>query len=182
MANHYNKRSAVYGSLAYDLDALARERQLDDAGKLPQRPRPQAQQEAQPVRRQKTAARAAVQLSPAVLIGTVIVTAMVVALMLCYVKLTGISDNVSTIKRSISALEDEHIALLTEYEKTFDLASVKAAAEAAGMSKPTSGQIVYIDLSGADTAEVYAAGGSAALNGLTDKVSKAWAYAVEYFR
>ena len=33
----YNKRSAVYGSLAYDLDALARERQLDDAGKLPQR-------------------------------------------------------------------------------------------------------------------------------------------------
>ena len=76
----------------------------------------------------------------------------------------------------------EHIALLTEYEKTFDLASVKAAAEAAGMSKPTSGQIVYIDLSGADTAEVYAAGGSAALNGLTDKVSKAWAYAVEYFR
>ena len=164
----YNKRSAVYGSLAYDLDALARERQLDDAGKLPQRPRPQAQQD--------------VQLSPAVLIGTVIVTAMVVALMLCYVKLTGISDNVSTIKRSISALEDEHIALLTEYEKTFDLASVKAAAEAAGMSKPTSGQIVYIDLSGADTAEVYAAGGSAALNGLTDKVSKAWAYAVEYFR
>ena len=115
----YNKRSAVYGSLAYDLDALARERQLDDAGKLPQRPRPQAQQEAQPVRRQKAAARASVQLSPAVLIGTVIVTAMVVALMLCYVKLTGISDNVSTIKRSISALEDEHIALLTEYEKTF---------------------------------------------------------------
>ena len=179
MADHYNKRSAVYGSLAYDLDALARERQLDDAGKLPQRPRPQAQQEAQPVRRQKAAARASVQLSPAVLIGTVIVTAMVVVLMLCYVKLTGISDNVSTIKRSISALEDEHIALLTEYEKTFDLATVK---EAAGMSKPTSGQIVYIDLSGADTAEVYAAGGSAALNGLTDKVSKAWAYAVEYFR
>ena len=70
-------------------------------------------------------------LSPAVLIGTVIVTAMVVVLMLCYVKLTGISDNVSTIKRSISALEDEHIALLTEYEKTFDLATVKAAAEAA---------------------------------------------------
>ena len=97
-------------------------------------------------------------------------------------KLTGISDNVSTIKRQISALEDEHIALLTEYEKTFDLATVKTAAEAAGMSKPTSGQIVYIDLSGSDTAEVYAAGGSAALNGLTDKVSQAWAYAVEYFR
>lgn len=178
----YNRRSAVYGSLAYDLDALARERQLDDAGKLPQRPRPQTVQQAKPVRRQKAAAKAAVQVSPAVLIGTVVVAAMVVALMMCYVKLTGISDNVSTIKREISALEDEHVALLTEYEKTFDLATVKAAAEEAGMSKPTSGQIVYIDLSGADTAEVYAAGGSAALSGLTDKVAKAWAYAVEYFR
>ena len=123
----YNKRSAVYGSLAYDLDALARERQLDDAGKLPQRPHPQTQQEVQPVRRQKTAARAAVQLSPAVLIGTVIVTVMVVALMLCYVKLTGISDNVSTIKRQISALEDEHIALLTEYEAKLGFAAQHTA-------------------------------------------------------
>ena len=178
----YNKRSAVYGSLAYDLDALARERQLDDAGKLPQRPRPQAQQEAQPVRRQKAAARASVQLSPAVLIGTVIVTAMVVALMLCYVKLTGISDNVSSIKREISALEEQHIALLTEYERTFDLAAVKAAAEAAGMSKPSSGQIQYIDLSGADSVEVYAAGGAAALNGFTARVEDIWAYILEYFR
>ena len=180
MANY--RHGATYGSLAYDLDALAREKQLDEAGKLPQKKVRPAQPEVQPVQRRQSAARAAVRPSPVLLLGTVLVVGMVIALMLCYVKLTGISDNVSTIKRSISALEDEHIALLTEYEKTFDLASVKAAAEAAGMSKPTSGQIVYIDLSGADTAEVYAAGGSAALNGLTDKVSKAWAYAVEYFR
>ena len=180
MANY--RHGATYGSLAYDLDALAREKQLDEAGKLPQKKVRPAQPEVQPVQRRQSAARAAVRPSPVLLLGTVLVVGMVIALMLCYVKLTGISDNVSTIKRSISALEDEHIALLTEYEKTFDLATVKAAAEAAGMSKPTSGQIVYIDLSGADTAEVYAAGGSAALNGLTDKVSKAWAYAVEYFR
>ena len=54
-------------------------------------------------------------------------------------KLTGISDNVSSIKREISALEEEHVALLTAYERTFDLATVKAAAEAAGMSKPSGG-------------------------------------------
>lgn len=41
------------------------------------------------------------------------------------VKLTGISDNVSSIKRAISALEEEHVALLTTYERTFDLATVK---------------------------------------------------------
>ena len=177
MANY--RHGATYGSLAYDLDALAREKQLDEAGKLPQKKVRPAQPE---VQRRQSAARAAVRPSPVLLLGTVLVVGMVIALMLCYVKLTGISDNVSSIKRDISALEEEHVALLTAYERTFDLATVKAAAEAAGMSKPSSGQIQYIDLSGADSVEVYAAGGAAALNGFTEKAESLWAYVLEYFR
>lgn len=180
MANY--RHGATYGSLAYDLDALAREKQLDEAGKLPQKKVRLAQPEVQPVQRRQSAARAAVRPSPVLLLGTVLVVGMVIALMLCYVKLTGISDNVSSIKREISALEEEHVALLTAYERTFDLATVKAAAEAAGMSKPSSGQIQYIDLSGADSVEVYAAGGAAALNGFTEKAESLWAYVLEYFR
>lgn len=180
MANY--RYGATYGSLAYDLDALAREKQLDEAGKLPQKKVRPAQPEVQPVQRRQSAARAAVRPSPVLLLGTVLVVGMVIALMLCYVKLTGISDNVSSIKREISALEEEHVALLTAYERTFDLATVKAAAEAAGMSKPSSGQIQYIDLSGADSVEVYAAGGAAALNGFTEKAESLWAYVLEYFR
>lgn len=180
MANY--RHGATYGSLAYDLDALAREKQLDEAGKLPQKKVRPAQPEVQPVQRRQSAARAAVRPSPVLLLGTVLVVGMVIALMLCYVKLTGISDNVSSIKREISALEEEHVALLTAYERTFDLATVKAAAEATGMSKPSSGQIQYIDLSGADSVEVYAAGGAAALNGFTEKAESLWAYVLEYFR
>lgn len=180
MANYHH--GATYGSLAYDLDALAREKQLDEAGKLPQKKVRPAQPEVQPVQRRQSAARAAVRPSPVLLLGTVLVVGMVIALMLCYVKLTGISDNVSSIKREISALEEEHVALLTAYERTFDLATVKAAAEAAGMSKPSSGQIQYIDLSGADSVEVYAAGGAAALNGFTEKAESLWAYVLEYSR
>lgn len=180
MANY--RHGATYGSLAYDLDALAREKQLDEAGKLPQKKVRPAQPEVQPVQRRQSAARAAVRPSPVLLLGTVLVVGMVIALMLCYVKLTGISDNVSSIKREISALEEEHVALLTAYERTFDLATVKAAAEAAGMFKPSSGQIQYIDLSGADSVEVYAAGGAAALNGFTEKAESLWAYVLEYFR
>ena len=180
MANYHH--GATYGNLAYDLDALAREKQLDEAGKLPQKKVRPAQPEVQPVQRRQSAARTAVRPSPVLLLGTVLVVGMVIALMLCYVKLTGISDNVSSIKREISALEEEHVALLTAYERTFDLATVKAAAEAAGMSKPSSGQIQYIDLSGADSVEVYAAGGAAALNGFTEKAESLWAYVLEYFR
>ena len=83
MANY--RHGATYGSLAYDLDALAREKQLDEAGKLPQKKVRPAQPEVQPVQRRQSAARAAVRPSPVLLLGTVLVVGMVIALMLCYV-------------------------------------------------------------------------------------------------
>ena len=124
----------VYGSLAYDLDSLVRERQLEDAGEMR-------------------------QAGPSALLvgGIVMVTALVMVLLLGYVQLTTVSNHVVTIKNELATLEEEHVSLLTEYEKTFDLATIKAADEEAGRSKPTSGQIQYIDLSGADTAVVYGA-------------------------
>lgn len=179
MANY--RHGATYGSLAYDLDALARKSSWTRPESSPE--------EGTAGAAGGTAGTAAADRGtgrgaalPVLLLGTVLVVGMVIALMLCYVKLTGISDNVSSIKREISALEEEHVALLTAYERTFDLATVKAAAEAAGMSKPSSGQIQYIDLSGADSVEVYAAGGAAALNGFTEKAESLWAYVLEYFR
>ena len=115
-----------------------------------------------------------------IVFGVVVLLAMVVVLMLGYVTLTDVSGSVSSIKRQISDLDEQHVALLTEYEKTFDLATIKAAAEAAGMSKPTSGQIQYIDLSGSDSVTLYKAEGSA--GGLLDKAKDGWAYVLEYFR
>ena len=47
MASPYRK-NAVYGNLAYDLDALVRERQLEEAGKLPQKKQPAVQEHAPP--------------------------------------------------------------------------------------------------------------------------------------
>lgn len=133
MAQPYRK-NAVYGSLAYDLDALVRERQLEEAGKLPSKQQPSVQEK--PLSRRRPQARAAARPSPLVVGGVVVLLAMVVVLMLGYVTLTDVSGSVSSIKRQISDLDEQHVALLTEYEKTFDLATIKAAAEAAGMSNP----------------------------------------------
>ena len=140
----------VYGSLAYDLDTLARERQLEEAGEMPQRTA-QPERQPQPQTRRRPQAQAKARPSALTVGGIAAVCALVMVLLLGYVQLTAVSNNVSTIK----TLEDEHVALLTEYEKTFDLATIKAAAEEAGMSKPSAGQIQYIDLSGADSAVVY---------------------------
>ena len=142
----------IYGSLAYDLDTLARERQLEEAGEMPERsgaPQPKAQPRRHPQAQAKT------RPSPLLVGGIVLVCALVMVLLLGYVQLTVVSNDVVTIKDQLTTLQEEHVALVTEYEKTFDLATVKAAAEEAGMSKPTSGQVQYIDLSGSDTAVVY---------------------------
>lgn len=142
----------IYGSLAYDLDTLARERQLEEAGEMPERsgaPQPKAQPRRHPQAQAKT------RPSPLLVGGIVLVCALVMVLLFGYVQLTVVSNHVVTIKDQLTTLQEEHVALVTEYEKTFDLATIKAAAEEAGMSKPTSGQVQYIDLSGSDTAVVY---------------------------
>ena len=123
----------IYGSLAYDLDTLARERQLEEAGEMPERsgaPQPKAQPRRHPQAQAKT------RPSPLLVGGIVLVCALVMVLLLGYVQLTVVSNHVVTIKDQLATLQEEHVALVTEYEKTFDLATVKAAAEEAGMSKP----------------------------------------------
>ena len=59
------------------------------------------------------------------------------------------------LQSELSDLETQNVSLTAQYEQTFDLSTVKEAAEAAGMSKPSSSQIYYIDMSGADSAVVY---------------------------
>lgn len=119
----------VYGSLAYDLDTLARERQLEEAAK-PQRTA-QPERQPQPQTRRRPQAQAKARPSALTEGGIAAVCALVMVLLLGYVQLTAVSNNVSTIKKELATLEDEHVALLTEYEKTFDLATIKAAAEEA---------------------------------------------------
>lgn len=178
MAEQRRRTTMTYGSLAYDLDALVRERQLEEAASMPERrPAPEPRPQRRPHSAPKTQARPAVLL----LGGTAVVCALVMVLLLGYVQLTAVSSSVAGIKSELATLEEEHVALLTEYEKTFDLATIKAAAEEAGMSKPTAGQIQYIDLSGSDSAVVYSEAPGAvvkAASSLKSGAESLW----EYFR
>lgn len=171
--------TTTYGNLAYDLDNLVRQRNLEEAGKVreqerQERPRPQPRRQAEPQPRTKA--------SPIVVGGIVVLAAMVMLLIMGYVQLTTISGNVAELKSELAALDDQHVSLLTKYEQTFDLATVKETAEAAGMSKPTGAQIEYVDLSGADTAVVYQAGAGGLLSDVAERVEQGFAALVEYFR
>lgn len=177
MAKKYRvNESAVYGSLAYDLDALVLERQLEEAGAMPER-------RAEPVQRRRVEAQPKVKTRPSPLLamGVAAMCALVMVLLLGYVQLTTVGASISQMNNELSELETEHVALLTEYEKTFDLTTIKAVAEAEGMSKPTSGQIQYIDLSGNDSAVVYSGEPSVTARVFAD-VRHSAASVVEFFR
>ena len=167
----------TYGSLAYDLDALARERQLDDAGRIPEK-------KAQAAPAPKTAPRAKVKTRPNPLVvgGIAVLIGLVMVLMLGYVRLTKITTSVSAIKSRIDQMETEHVSLLTEYERTYDLATVKKVAEEAGMTKPSGGQIEYINISGGDSAEVYRNATDYAVRHLFTRMKASAGSVLEFFR
>ena len=62
MAQKYRHNgAATYGSLAYDLDALVRERQLEEAGTMPER---RVERKAEPVQRRRSETRAQAKHAP----------------------------------------------------------------------------------------------------------------------
>ena len=85
-------------------------------------------------------------------------------------------------KNQISELKVEQVALLTQYEQAFDLATVKEAAEAAGMTQPSDSQVYYIDLPGEDQAVSYGNEGASVLSRIFTSLGRGVYAVVEYFR
>ena len=139
----------VYGNLAYDLDTLASQRQLEEAA------RPERQSQPQQAPRHRTAARPRQRVSPLALCAVGALAAMAVVLVMGYIQLTIISDEVVSLQNQLEELQTENVTLTAQHEQMFDLATVKEVAEAAGMSKPSSSQITYLDLDSEDSAVVY---------------------------
>ena len=143
----------VNGSLAYDLDWAVRERELRHAGETPKYQERNIVKE-EPKVAPRVQVRERQQLSVASVAGFTAVIAMAVVLLMSYIQLTVVAADTVALKNELTALETEHVALAAEYEQMFDLATVREAAEAAGMSKPSASQICYLDLTGGDHAVV----------------------------
>lgn len=154
----YRNRRMVDGSSAYDLDWEVREWELTHAGEAarPQkRVYEQPKEKAEVRTREKAAVRPRQQVSVLTLASFGLILAMAVWMLTGYVQLTMLSAETVELKNELSTLETEHVTLTAQYERMFDLTSVKEAALAAGMSKPSSSQVYYIDLSEGDNAVVF---------------------------
>ena len=78
-----------------------------------------------------------------------------VMLLLSYVQLTTLAADTVALKSELTVLQAENVSLTAKHEQMFDMATVKEVAAAAGMAKPTSSQITYLDLDSEDSAVVY---------------------------
>ena len=150
---------STYGDLAYDLDYAEREYRLEHAGEEAKEPEKEAY--IRPAKKQQTQAKPAARpgvaprISPIMALSCLAVMAVLLMTVLGYITLDRVSRDIVSLKASVSELKQENIDLTTKHELTFDLSSVKAAAEAAGMSKPSSSQIYYLDLASEDQVAVY---------------------------
>ena len=178
--NQYNN-SLVYGNLAYDLDRAAREHDLHHAGEE----RREEQQVARPVPRTDVVARPLVREAQRVsllsVMGFAAVAVMAVMVLMSYVTLTQLSSDVVSLKKDLAALETENVMLTAEYQRIYDLSTVKEAAVAAGMAKPVSGQVYYMDLSSGDSAVVYQTERPNILSRLLTSMNHGVYAVVEYF-
>ena len=191
MADRRNRTrypGVVDGNLARKLDNQELERRLERSGQLDfdqqyrRRKESEAEQLARPPAQVKASVRPAQKVNKGAVLGFMAVAAMMMVLLLCYVKINAISRSIVQMKEEIKELQVERVSLLTQYEQKFDLASVKAAAEAAGMSPPSESQIYYIDLPGADQAVAHGSESGGVLDRFFASLGRDVYAAMEYFR
>lgn len=144
----------VSGNLAHSLDREVLEHDLRHAGELT-RPREEVREQPRVRSLEKVQVRERQHVSPVTVAGFVTVIALAVMVLMNYIQLTAISSDVVALQSELATLKTEHVTLTAQHEQMFDLDTVKEAAEAAGMTKPSNSQIFYIDLSGGDSAVVY---------------------------
>ncbi len=135
---------AVYGNVAYDLNAL-----------------PKREYEDQPNAERRTKARAYAVNQPASGIsffaaaGFVLFAVMMVFVLLARLQLTEISDETARIESRIADLSEVEARLKIEYEKTFNLTEIeKYATKKLGMIRQGSDSVTFLSMTNVDRAEI----------------------------
>lgn len=177
-AKELRYRHSVDGNLARELDWAVRERELRHAGEAPRHPSKEAERvyEAPHVR-----VRERQRVSAFSVLGTAAILGLALMVLLSYVQLTVLSSETVELKTQLETLETDNVILTAQYERMFDLATVRQAAEAAGMTKPSASQICYLDVSGGDTVEIYRQEEDGPLDRLRSFLSHGVYAVVEYF-
>ena len=176
-----NRRYPNYrqvGSGAYDGSAV---RQLEREEVL--QPRPQVRPRKRALSRPRVQVREAGRVSVFAVAGFFAVGVFAVLLLMTYVELTAVSEEVVQMRSQMETLRSEEAQLRAQYELTYDLSSIEEAMVASGtMVKPQRGQIFYVDLSEPDSITYFNQQEPlSGLKGAWESFQSVWDNVMEYF-
>ena len=146
------------------------------------RPEPQHLPEERPVPRKQQRVKARTALAPFTLFGMLAVACMLVLVVFGYVRLFEATSEVSKLETRLSELQSEQTLLRSKYEARIDLDAIEVSAAELGLSKPTQEQIVYVDLSGTDRAEIYQEEKTSAVGEIIAAVEQSVSDLIAYLR
>ena len=162
----------TYGNVAY---APAYEGNASPHKKEKTAPRPKQR----PLIRTHVQVREAGEVSVFAVMGFLAVGVLAALLMFSFSQQTVLNRELNDLRKELSVLESDNATLSAQYEKVFDLERIQQAV-GDQMVRPTTDQIVYIDLSEPDNVILYGeerTGGIAgALQGFQDVLSSIAAY------
>ena len=94
-------------------------------------------------------------IAPTSVLGLMLTACMLILVIFGYVQMYEATQHVSDLKRELAVLQQEQVVLDSLYEGSIDVAAVEAQAAAMGYAMPEKNQIVYLNLTGTDRAEIY---------------------------
>lgn len=138
------------GAAAYDVYAA---RMRTNTAQPLEQPRRLPDEQPLPERQKRERARTAV--APFALFGLLAAACMLVLVIFGYVQLYEATTDVSRLQSQLQKLNEEQTLLKSKYEGKIDLDAIERRAQELGLHIPDSEQIVYLNLSGSDRAEIY---------------------------
>ena len=121
---------------------------------LQPKPRVRPREQERTLTRTRVQVREAGEVSPIAVIGFLAVGIFAALLLWSYSQYIVTTDQLVTLRSDLVDLQEENVRLSAQYEKVFDMERIQ---EAVGdtMVRPTSDQIVYLDLSEPDRVTLY---------------------------
>ncbi len=170
MANKYSNYN-FNGSAAYDLRGSA----------VPQ-PRPAQLPEEKPLRQPKKAPKARLSIAPMAIVGLAVVAVLLLMVVYSYVQLYETTGRAGELRAELSAAQADTAKLRSTYESRIDLAAIEARAKELGMTMPSTRQTVYLNIAGADHAEVLSVDRRSYAEKTWDALAGSFRGMLEYFR
>lgn len=143
---------------------------------------PQELPEERPALRPAKLPRAKPTVAPFALAGALAALFLLIMVVQSHVRLYEFRSRQGELARQEAQLDQEISRLQSDYNSRIDLTEIEAEAKALGMRQPTSSQKIYLNLAGADSAEVLSTEEKGFFANLWDSIKDGVRGVLEYFR